>query len=118
MRKHTLVVTKLLVLFMLATNLSCQSSVLPVQVSANTQTSEPAIRETVSERGDSEPAIEVSATPTGENSLISSSIPAFPGAEGFGAKSIGGRGGKVIEVTNLSNDGPGSLRAAIDADQA
>ena len=42
-------------------------------------------------------------------------IPAFPGAEGFGAKSVGGRGGRIIEVTNLNAKGPGSLRAACEA---
>jgi hypothetical protein len=41
-------------------------------------------------------------------------LPSFPGAEGFGAVAIGGRGGKVIKVTNLSSSGPGSLQAACE----
>lgn len=41
-------------------------------------------------------------------------LPAFPGAEGFGATATGGRGGRVIYVTTTAASGPGSLQWAID----
>ena len=47
--------------------------------------------------------------------LPQAKIKAFPGAEGGGAYTAGGRGGKVFVVTSLADSGPGTLREACEA---
>lgn len=47
--------------------------------------------------------------------LARAKIPAFPGAEGAGAWTLGGRGGKVFVVTSLDDRGPGTLREACES---
>jgi hypothetical protein len=57
------------------------------------------------------PYIPWAARPT---DLPVANIPAFPGAEGGGQYTFGGRGGKVITVTSLEDRGPGTLREACE----
>jgi hypothetical protein len=49
--------------------------------------------------------------------VLQAQIPAFPSAEGYGKWATGGRGGQVVEVTTVEDDGtaniPGSLRWAV-----
>jgi hypothetical protein len=47
--------------------------------------------------------------------LPQATIPAFPGAQGGGMYSFGGRGGKVYVVTSLEDSGPGTFREALEA---
>lgn len=58
------------------------------------------------------PYIPGAARPT---DLLQADIPAFPGAQGGGMYSLGGRGGRVFVVTTLDDSGPGSFREACEA---
>lgn len=62
--------------------------------------------------GEGKPYIPDAAHP---EDLPQASIPAFPGAQGGGMYSHGGRGGKVYVVTTLDDRGPGSFREALEA---
>src|SRR5262245_57935282 len=55
------------------------------------------------------------AAPPAGPTLARARVPAFPGAEGAGAWTPGGRGGKVFVVTSLEDKGKGSLREAVEA---
>lgn len=58
----------------------------------------------------------VFSTSVASVSGASRALPSFPGAEGFGSTTPGGRGGRVIFVTNLDDAGAGSFRAACEAE--
>ena len=47
---------------------------------------------------------------------LTTSLPVFPGAEGFGTTTVAGRGGTIIRVTNLHDGGSGSLREAVETE--
>lgn len=72
---------------------------------------EPTTSPTPTETASPEPTPTATTTPPGEPGEVR----AFPTAEGFGQAAVGGRGGRVIEVTSLADAGPGTLRAALEA---
>ena len=53
--------------------------------------------------------------PRAEETATRQDSPAFAEAEGYGRGATGGRGGRTIVVDRLTDDGPGSLRAAVNA---
>src|SRR5437763_11046884 len=73
------------------------------------QKAQPAIREWAAK---GKPYIPWASKP---GDLPQAGIPAFPGAEGGGMYSFGGRGGKVYVVTSLEDSGAGTFREALEA---
>ncbi len=59
------------------------------------------------------PVVRCVFEPLEPRELLDAQIPAFPGAEGYGMFTTGGRGLNVYEVTTLADSGPGSLRDAV-----
>lgn len=56
------------------------------------------------------------APPLSAASPATTAAPAFPGAQGWAAHTPGGRGGKILRVTTLAADGPGSFVEAVNAE--
>lgn len=64
------------------------------------------------DRASVDPGVDLGLPLANENDGV---LRAFPGAEGGGMYTTGGRGGTVYHVTNLNNSGAGSFRAAAEA---
>lgn len=65
----------------------------------------------------SEPGVQgLAGSQANPASMALSGSLAFPGALGWAAQTPGGRGGRIVRVTSLEASGPGSLRAAIEAE--
>jgi pectate lyase len=56
---------------------------------------------------------DITSTPGSTPPVSIAEIPAFPGAFGHGSLTPGGRGGEIIKVTSLADDGPGTFRQAV-----